>query len=85
MYRVAVIKGDGIGIEVTEAAMEVINAVTNRIEFVEFEGGFEVFKRYGVPIRDEDLEEIKKMDAGFIWGDINTFRRSKLQKLDHNT
>ena len=63
MYRVAVIKGDGIGIEVTEVAMEVINAVTNRIEFVEFEGGFEVFKRYGVPIRDEDLEEIKKMDA----------------------
>ncbi len=63
MYRVAVIKGDGIGIEVTEAAMEVINAVTNKIEFVEFEGGFEVFKRYGVPIREEDLEEIKKMDA----------------------
>ncbi len=63
MYRVVVIKGDGIGIEVTEAAMEVIRAVTDKIEFVEFEGGFEVFKRYGVPIRENDLEEIRKMDA----------------------
>lgn len=63
MYRVAVIKGDGIGVEVTEAAMRVIKAVTNKIEFVEFEGGFEVFKECGAPIREEDLEEIKKMDA----------------------
>jgi len=63
VYRVVVIKGDGIGIEVTEAAMEVIRAVTDKIEFFEFEGGFEVFKRYGVPIRENDLEEIRKMDA----------------------
>lgn len=63
MYRVAVIKGDGIGIEVTNAAIEVINAVTDGIEFIEFEGGFEVFKKFGVPIREEDLEEIKRMDA----------------------
>ncbi|MCO6041919.1 isocitrate/isopropylmalate family dehydrogenase [Thermococcus alcaliphilus] len=63
MHRVAVIKGDGIGIEVTEAAMKVIEAVTDRIEFVEFEGGFRVFERYGVPIRGEDIEEIRKMDA----------------------
>ncbi len=63
MYRVAVIKGDGIGVEVTNAAMEVMRAVTDKIDFVEFEGGFEVFKKFGVPIREEDLEEIKKMDA----------------------
>ena len=63
MYKVAVIKGDGIGVEVTNAAIEVINAVTDRIEFIEFEGGFEVFKRYRVPIREEDLEEIRGMDA----------------------
>ncbi|WP_461863118.1 isocitrate/isopropylmalate family dehydrogenase [Thermococcus sp.] len=63
MHRVALIKGDGIGPEVTEAAMEVIRAVTDRINFVEFEGGTEVFRRFGVPIKDEDLEEIRKMDA----------------------
>ncbi|AEC51249.1 3-isopropylmalate dehydrogenase [Pyrococcus sp. NA2] len=63
MYRVAVIKGDGIGPEVVDAAIKVINAVTNRIRFQEFEGGLEVFKRYGKPIREEDLEEIKRMDA----------------------
>jgi len=63
MYRVAVIKGDGIGAEVTNAAIEVMRAVTDKIDFVEFEGGIEVFKKFGVPIRERDLEEIKKMDA----------------------
>ncbi|ASJ16257.1 3-isopropylmalate dehydrogenase [Thermococcus chitonophagus] len=63
MYRVAVIKGDGIGPEVVDAAIEVVNAVTSRVRFYEFEGGVEVFKRHGVPITQDDLEEIKKMDA----------------------
>ncbi|HDH44788.1 MAG TPA: 3-isopropylmalate dehydrogenase, partial [Thermococcus sp.] len=54
MYRVAVIKGDGIGVEVTNAAIEVMRAVTDKIDFVEFEGGIEVFKKFGVPIRERD-------------------------------
>ncbi|AFK23208.1 isocitrate--homoisocitrate dehydrogenase [Pyrococcus sp. ST04] len=63
MYRVAVIKGDGIGPEVINAAIEVVNSITSKIRFYEFEGGVEVFKRYGVPITEEDLEQIRKMDA----------------------
>ncbi|HII60687.1 isocitrate--homoisocitrate dehydrogenase [Pyrococcus horikoshii] len=63
MYKVAVIKGDGIGPEVIDAAIRVVKSVTDKIKFYEFEGGLSVFKKYGVPIREEDLEEIRKMDA----------------------
>ncbi|CAB49361.1 isocitrate--homoisocitrate dehydrogenase [Pyrococcus abyssi] len=63
MYRVAVIKGDGIGPEVVDSAIRVVNSVTDRIRFYEFEGGFEVFKRIGSPISEDDLKEIRKMDA----------------------
>ncbi|HII67887.1 MULTISPECIES: isocitrate/isopropylmalate family dehydrogenase [Thermococcus] len=73
MHRVAVIKGDGIGVEVTEAAMKVIGAVTDKIEFVEFEGGVEVFKKFGTPIREEDLEEIRKMDAVLFGATTTSF------------
>jgi len=63
VYRVAVIKGDGIGPEVIDAAIEVVNAVTGRISFEYYEGGVETFKRHGVPVLEEDLEEIRKSDA----------------------
>lgn len=63
MYRVAVLPGDGIGPEVISSAVKVIEAVTDRIRFEYYEGGVEVFKEVGEPIREEDLEEIRRSDA----------------------
>jgi len=63
VYRVAVLKGDGIGPEVIDAAIKVINAVTDRIRFDFYEGGVETFRRHGRVILEDDLEEIKRSDA----------------------
>ncbi|MDI3475905.1 MAG: isocitrate--homoisocitrate dehydrogenase [Thermococcaceae archaeon] len=63
MYRVAVIPGDGIGPEVIDGAVRVLKAVTGRIRFEYYEGGVDVFKECGSPIREEDLEEIRRSDA----------------------
>lgn len=63
MYRVAVIPGDGIGPEVIDGAVRVLKAVTGRVRFEYYEGGVDVFQECGSPIREEDLEEIRRSDA----------------------
>ena len=63
MHRVAVLGKDGIGEKVLNSSIRVLNEVTDEIEFVEYNGGFDVFQQSGSSIRDQDLKEIKNMDA----------------------
>ena len=57
--RVAVIRGDGIGPEVIESALEVLEAAGAHIEEVPVEIGFGKWKRTGKAMSDEDIDEIK--------------------------
>ena len=57
--RVAVIRGDGIGPEVIESALEVLEAAGAHIEEVPVEIGFGKWKRTGKAMSDEDMDEIK--------------------------
>lgn len=68
--KIMVLKGDGIGPEVVEQALKVLDAITQKFnhnfEYVEgFIGGTAIDK-FGVPLPDETLEQAKNCDAVFL-------------------
>ncbi len=62
MYRIAVVPGDGIGPEVIEAALHVIEPLIDA-EFVECEAGDACAERRGDPLPEETLETCREADA----------------------
>ncbi|HEB88946.1 MAG TPA: isocitrate/isopropylmalate dehydrogenase family protein [Deltaproteobacteria bacterium] len=58
-YRATLIPGDGIGPEVVEAALRVVEATGVRIEWERVEAGADVFVKYGTPLPDEVLNSIR--------------------------
>jgi 3-isopropylmalate dehydrogenase len=67
VWRVTAIPGDGIGPEVVAAARQVLDAVGERsgfaIEWSQILMGGAAIDAYGVPIRDQDLEQCAASDA----------------------
>ncbi len=68
MYKIAVIPGDGIGTEVIDSGVEVLKALSKSvqnlpIEFHQFDWGAEYFKKHGVMMPDEGVEELKSFSA----------------------
>ena len=61
--RIAVIPGDGIGKEVVEAAMLILENLNLPFQYVWLEAGDEAEKKYGKALPDETLEEVKKCRA----------------------
>ena len=61
--HVAVIPGDGIGPEVVEAALKILDSLGLPLEYVFIEAGLTRWKRTGVAISEEDLEAIESCDA----------------------
>ena len=70
-YHVAVIPGDGIGRDVTNEAIKVLNAVaqkdgTFRFAFTELPGGCEDYLKTGKMMDDDGMDVLKKFDAIFL-------------------
>lgn len=70
-YHVAVIPGDGIGRDVTDEAIKVLNAVaqkdgTFRFAFTEFQWGCEYYLKTGKMMDDDGMDVLKKFDAIFL-------------------
>ncbi|WP_456455128.1 isocitrate/isopropylmalate dehydrogenase family protein [Methanopyrus sp.] len=61
-YKIAVIPGDGIGPEVIEAALHVIEPLIDA-EFVEGEAGDECTEKHGDPLPEDTLELCREADA----------------------
>ena len=88
-YRVTLIKGDGIGPEVTEATCRVLHAAGAPIEWEEAPGGAEAVERYGSPMPTETLDAVRRNRLG-LKGPLMTpkgrgFRSANVtlrQKLD---
>jgi isocitrate/isopropylmalate dehydrogenase len=66
-YNVAVLKGDGIGPEVTEAAVKVLEAVQSSsnfvFNFVYGEAGYHCIAKYGTNLPQETLGMLKRTQA----------------------
>lgn len=70
MYKIAVIPGDGIGPEVTQEAMKVLDAVAQKFGFqcekVTYDFGGDRYLRTGEVLPDSALDEFRQMDAIFL-------------------
>ncbi len=60
---IALIRGDGIGPEVIDAAVEILSSLDLDLEFMHLEAGYKHMKKTGSQIEDETIEEIRGMDA----------------------
>ena len=78
-FNIAVIKGDGIGPEIVDETVKVLDAIASKYQhtfnYERILMGGESIDAYGVPITDEAIAVAKKSDAvllGSIGGDTTT-------------
>lgn len=67
-FRIAVMPGDGIGIEVMDACMTVLDAVTSKLggpglDYETLPGGAAHYRDHGTDLPDESMESASKADA----------------------
>src|SRR3989442_766893 len=67
IHKIAVLPGDGIGPEVVEATLAVLNAVQKvadvKLAMLKGEAGFDVISKYGTNLPPKTVDMIKKTDA----------------------
>ena len=63
-YQVTLIPGDGIGPEVVDAAVRVVDATGVSIEWERAEGGADTFDRTGTALPEATIESIQKNGVG---------------------
>src|SRR4051794_23861088 len=66
MPNIALLPGDGIGPEVTAAAVEVLNAVAGDLAFEEHHVGGAAIDAHGVAITEEAMAACMAADAVFL-------------------
>jgi 3-isopropylmalate dehydrogenase len=70
MARIALIPGDGIGVDVTREAAKVLRCVGDRhnlgLELGEWDLGADRYLRTGVAVTDEEMAELAQHDAIFL-------------------
>src|SRR3989441_12518108 len=66
-HKISVLKGDGIGPEVVDATLKVLDAVQKvenvRLEYVMGEAGFNWIEKYGTNLPPQTIELIRKTEA----------------------
>jgi tartrate dehydrogenase/decarboxylase/D-malate dehydrogenase len=69
-HKIAVIRGDGIGIEVVEEGIKVLKAVSQHfdydLEFTEFPWSSEYYKKYGEMMPSDGIDILSKFQAIFL-------------------
>ncbi|MFK5880952.1 MAG: 3-isopropylmalate dehydrogenase [Sulfurospirillum sp.] len=82
-YNIAVIKGDGIGPEIVDEAIKVLDAVSKKegfeLNYKEYLMGGCAYEAVGNPIPDETIEGSKKSDA-VLFGAIGGYKWDNLPR-----
>ncbi len=78
-YRIAVLPGDGVGKEVIEAAMIVLNEIALDAEYLYGDIGWEFWRREGNPLPDRTVELLKQTDCA-LFGAITSKPKDEAQK-----
>jgi 3-isopropylmalate dehydrogenase len=67
MYKISLITGDGVGPELSESVIDVLNEVNDKLgvklDIIKLEAGDSTLKKTGRALPDDTLEKIKKSDA----------------------
>ncbi|MCX8173224.1 MAG: isocitrate/isopropylmalate dehydrogenase family protein [Thermoplasmata archaeon] len=71
MHRVCVIPGDGIGPEVMDACLKVLENLTDNLKFVHAEIGVNAYKKYGKYLPEETVQLLQHTDA-CLFGALTT-------------
>lgn len=71
MYKVTLIRGDGVGPEVSAAAKSVLLAACPKLNFIEFDAGEKQIAECGKPLPDEVINSIKQTGVA-LKGPITT-------------
>ena len=71
MYNITLIPGDGIGPEVTEALLHVLEIMDIELDYTLAYAGDACYNKTGTPIPDETLSKAKKADAT-LFGSVTT-------------
>ncbi|MBI1730721.1 isocitrate/isopropylmalate dehydrogenase family protein [Candidatus Acetothermia bacterium] len=70
-FNIAVVKGDGIGPEVIDSAILVLDRLGFRAKYHVAEAGYACYQNHGTPLPDETIEIIKNCDAS-LFGAVTT-------------
>ncbi|MCK5247157.1 isocitrate/isopropylmalate dehydrogenase family protein, partial [Candidatus Bipolaricaulota bacterium] len=62
-YKIALLPGDGVGGDVLDAALKVLNAVKFEAEYLSGDIGWEYWRTEGNPLPDRTIELLKETDA----------------------
>lgn len=68
MKKITVLSGDGVGPEVMTAAVSVLKALTNDIEIISADCGYECYRRTGESLPVSTIESIDESDAVLMGG-----------------
>ncbi|KZX10975.1 isocitrate/isopropylmalate family dehydrogenase [Methanobrevibacter filiformis] len=63
MNKIAIIPGDGIGKEVMDAALHVLDSIGLKFDYKFGEAGDEYFEKYGIALPKETIDLVKSSDA----------------------
>jgi isopropylmalate/isohomocitrate dehydrogenase-like protein len=71
-YKITTIGGDGIGPEVLNSAIRLLESIPNiHFEFLEAEAGFSAYEKHGTPLPDNTISTIENTDA-VLFGAVTT-------------
>jgi isocitrate/isopropylmalate dehydrogenase len=62
-YRIGILEGDGIGPEIVQATLQVLQALGIEAEFIKLEGGYTYYKRTGKVLQEDFFEVVKSLHA----------------------
>ena len=85
-YKIAILKGDGIGPEIVDEAMKVLDEIGKKFnhtfEYIRGYLGGESIDKYGIPLSDETIQVCRDSDAvllgaigGYKWDNIDPQKR----------
>lgn len=79
MVKIAVIPGDGIGPEIVNATLRVLNSLNLDLEYEFFHIGYGRLRKTGEAISDDDIEAIKEIGIALM-GPVTTPKPSEVKK-----
>ena len=67
VHKIAILPGDGIGPEVTDATIMVLDAVQKtglvQLEYLKGDAGFDAITKYGTNLPDKTIEMMRRTSA----------------------